>query len=130
MNKLNKRKLSALMKASYNDHLLCVRELINAGADGNTLNKKGFTALMIAVKRNHTKCVEQLLKLKSLDVDKGDFWNKSTALICAAHKGYESCAELLLHVGANMNLPNVENFTPLIYANINGHHECVELLLN
>ena len=95
----------------------------------NTLHKKGFTALMIAVKRNHAKCVEQLLKSKSIDVDKGDFWNKNTALICAAYKGYESCLELLLHAGANVNRPNAEKFTPLIYANINGHHKCVELLL-
>ena len=62
MNRLNKRKLSVLMKASYNGHPRCIIELINTGADVNTLNKIGFTALMIAVKRNHNKCVEQLLK--------------------------------------------------------------------
>ena len=28
-----------------------------------------------------------------------------------------------------MNRPNAEKFTRLIYANINGHHKCVELLM-
>ena len=50
------------MFAVKNNHVQCVNELIQAGADVNVSDRDGLTPLMFAVKENNTKFVKELIK--------------------------------------------------------------------
>ena len=62
-------------------------------------------------------------------VDAGNDRN-NTPLILAASKGMNTCVDLLLKKGANVNAIGENHWTPLFGATIGGHEACVNLLLN
>jgi predicted LPLAT superfamily acyltransferase len=52
---------TALLVASHQGHIECVRVLLDAGADGAHAKNDGATALMVASKEGHLECVRVLL---------------------------------------------------------------------
>ena len=51
------------------------------------------------------------------------------ALMKATESGHLQCVDILLKVGADVNKPDLENYTPLLKASQNSHHQCIEALL-
>ena len=51
------------------------------------------------------------------------------SLMKASESGHLQCVDILLKVGADVNKPDVENYTPLLKVSQNGHHQCIEALL-
>ncbi|XP_042029221.1 ankyrin-1-like isoform X2 [Salvia splendens] len=58
------------------------------------------------------------------------FASVDTPITLAAKTGHAKIVEFLIRHGARFNLPNVEGFTPLHYAILNGNMELLELLRN
>ena len=51
------------------------------------------------------------------------------ALLAAAKKGDAAQVQRLIIAGADVNAPDMQGLTPLYYASIDGHADCVRLLL-
>lgn len=66
---------TALMRAAREDHELCVRALLRAGADPNLVCDKGWSALMDAVTRGSMACVEELLPVSDVETRSQEGWS-------------------------------------------------------
>lgn len=123
-------------------NLEILRILIQGGATLDSFeHTTSYTALMYAVKNNHRDCVSELIKQgANLDIngsisknEDGDLWNPepSTALMVQAGDGNLDMVNLLLRYKPSIDEQNYfNNYTALWYASINGHAECVRLLVN
>lgn len=68
-------------------------------------------------------CVEN-----NIEIDKPDAYGRS-ALHYASMYGHDLICQRLLLLGAQPNAVDLDNYTPLIYAVVNGKLECVRVLL-
>ena len=119
---------TALHFACANNHIECVRLLLQHGADANKADNYGDIPLHAAAYAgDHTKCVRLLLQ-HGANVNKADVHNL-TPLHTACAKDHIECARLLLQHGANVNKADNCGKTPLHIACANGRTECVRLLL-
>ncbi len=85
---------------------------------------KTISALSLAVWANHLPIVELLLKA---GIPPNETTNKGwTPLYFAAHRGSADLCKLLIHYGAQVNIP----VPPLLCAAENGHSEACEILLS
>ena len=128
VNKYNKKGQTALIFAAGNGQTDCVTELINAGADVNIVdnNEKGI-ALQYAVCKGDVNCLKELLSRSEIN-HTNDFGFTSLSLACA--KGFTSCANLLLEVGADVNIITKNDTTALIEAATWDHPNCLQLLID
>jgi ankyrin repeat protein len=93
----------------------------------NGSNASGYSPLIIAAYNNQPGAVKVLLASGA----NPDFRDKmgNTALIGICFKGYAAIGEALLQQGADVNLANYNDATPLIFASTFGNTEIVQLLL-
>lgn len=77
-----------------------------------------------AVKQNDIEAL-QVLIMQETDLD--GVWDGRTPLLMAAEVGLVECAKMLLEASANVNKTCVNQETPLHYASLNGHAECVKV---
>jgi len=99
--------------------------LLDADDDGNT-------ALILAAMHGHVRCVEHLLQLHALPPPTVNHRNVlgRTALFAAASSGHTGCLDVLLRRGgADPNVADLDNCSPLLAAISEGRSECAELLL-
>jgi ankyrin repeat protein len=119
---------TALMCASLNGHIDCVRLLIESGANTNSQNDGGATALLFAARNGHTKCARLLINSganKDAQIECG-----FTALMFAAANGRTECARLLIDAGADKDSKDNDGSTALILAVLGGHADCARLLFD
>eukprot|EP01045_Picozoa_sp_COSAG04_P000823 COSAG04_NODE_23_length_37908_cov_41.289825_17_plen_545_part_00 len=114
--------------------------LLERGANPNLPNSTGRTPLMEATLRGFPPLIELLLQYKA-DIDMLVEWNseaapaeegqmyKSTALSRAVANNQKPAVQLLLERGANPNLADNEELTPLMEAAVNGFPPLLQLLL-
>ena len=138
-----------LKLAAHLNHVECMKNLIEAGADVNY--SKGYisTAVQEAAEKGHEECVQILIKagadVKSGVLSRavlnnhktmGEFLIKSGAdvnegsLGTAVERGHKECVDLLLLSGANVNNDDY-TYPQLIIATRNFRYDgCVETLIS
>jgi hypothetical protein len=119
--------VTALLAASSQGHLECVRALLEAGADVAHASETGVTSLIAASREGNRDCVYALLDAGS-DVAHAAHsgW---TALMTASLQGHLECVRALLEAGADVAQAAASGSTALMAASLQGHFECVRALL-
>nr|TKW41991.1 hypothetical protein SEVIR_1G354500v2 [Setaria viridis] len=150
---------SPLHYAAAQGHHEIVSLLLESGVEINLRNYRGQTALMQACQYGHWEVVQTLI-LFNANVHRTDYLNGGTALHFAALHGHARCLRLVLadYVPSIPNFCTLTNhrsseedsaadfdhealvkmvnqkadggLTPLHMAALNGHVECVQLLLD
>ncbi|KND01062.1 uncharacterized protein SPPG_04154 [Spizellomyces punctatus DAOM BR117] len=107
-----------------------VKEKGVKGFDPNFWTEAGDTPLTIAVMNNDKDMISTLIEngaLLDYRIGKRDGWK--TPLHVAAQNNKITALQTLIGYGAWVNCPDAQNLTPLYYAAVGGHHECVLRLL-
>ena len=122
---------SPYLYAGAEGRLEILRMTLNHGADLASVNRYGGTALIPAAHHGHVETVRLLLTTDT-DIDHVNRlgW---TALLEAiilgdGSKTYVDIVQLLLEAGADVNLPDADNVSPLNHALSRHQTEIVELL--
>ena len=119
-----------------NSNTTCECPLNGTNTSGKNKNNNGKinnkvwknSKLFDAVLDNDTSAVRTCLITDELDVNEYSPEGIS-ALHIASAAGYLECVELLVECGANVDVSDVNNRTPLEYAVIYGNFECASLLI-
>jgi ankyrin repeat protein len=93
------------------------------------IKKKHHTAAVFCAQFYHDAEIESALWQAIDDVDASIDQNGSKLLHLAAHRGYDQMVKILLDVGANINVMNDCDETPLLLGVIGKHESTVEILL-
>ena len=118
---------TALYTAAYQGHSVCVRLLLDAGADKEVMSTVGCTPLFVAAGNGHDAVVRMLLDAGA-DKDRRGA-NGTTPLFVAAEKGHEVSVRMLIKAGADKERAQNEGCTPLCVAAESGHDRVVRALL-
>lgn len=117
---------TAVILATYNDHLGTVEALVEAGAKPCGRDKKGNTALMGAAFKGEPAIVRYLAS-RGCPVDTQNKVGQ-TALMMAALFGRDGAAQALLDLGANPSLKDSSGATALGLAEAQDNAPMVKLL--
>ncbi|CAF4729462.1 unnamed protein product, partial [Rotaria sp. Silwood2] len=127
---MNKSRYYPLHLAVLNNHLECVKVLIEFGAriDGfTTISTEKLTPLMLACQKGFLPIVIYLIE-QGAKVEARDRF-KRTPLIHACMYGNAHIVSYLLRIGANANVFDSSSNTALHYAIAYGWYFCVQLLI-
>lgn len=102
--------------------------LLDAGADPNVRDKDNVTPLIMAASEGFDVVVKALVKAKC-DVNIQNESVKRTALHLLAFKGHTEAVSSLIYGGADIDVCDIDNRTPLWYAIQNKKVDVVRLLL-
>lgn len=108
--------------------LLDKRVLHDLVADINYKGLDQWTALHFAANEGKLEVVHELLKRKKLDKEAMSTIMR-TPLHCAAIRGYLPIVRALISAGAEKNVKDFDENTPLHYASEFGHFECIIYLV-
>lgn len=147
INAQDSKKRTALMIATYNQDVEAVKLLIDVGAEGyldilkltiqagadpTIVNRYGGTALIPAAEHGHVEVIEELLNDTTINVNHVNLlgW---TALMEAivlnnGNPTQQTVVQLLIDHGADVNIPDNNNVTPLQHAKKQGFKE-IEIIL-
>ncbi|MCH5600242.1 ankyrin repeat domain-containing protein [Niabella ginsengisoli] len=118
-----------LFKAVENSDVEKVIELLEKGEDPNAYSKDGLFPLWRAAADNNIEIAKILLKrganVKQRDKIKPAF---STAISYPCQEGYLDMVKLLVENGADVNIKEFRDFTPIRIAARNGHLDIVKYL--
>jgi hypothetical protein len=104
--------------------LLGMIKNVNAGD-----NRGGITALMRAAENNHLDMVTALMSHPGIDLNATPTFNDRTALHRAVHNNHPAIvAQLLSDDRVDSSADDESYGTPLEWAIVHGHHECVRIL--
>ncbi|CAH0552635.1 unnamed protein product [Brassicogethes aeneus] len=103
-----------------------LQDLLKAGRSININDNHGNTPVHIAVINNNVTILKFILEVKSLLVNSRNFKGE-TALFLAVRYQFTDIVLLMLQAGANVNLPNNEEVTPL--HNASNNPEIAHLLI-
>ena len=107
------------MKASINNHLEIVKELLMFGANPRITTSRGESSLTLAcMQENHEIC-ERLI-IAHADVNELDHHKRTPLLKAARHNSKNDILQLLLNHGANPETADEEGNTPLHFAAMRG----------
>ena len=124
---------SALLLATNAKKTKIVKLLLQAGADPNLANHEGLIPLVIAIKNRSINITTALLQnganIDQLSRPMGENFS-ATPLIHFATYGDAISIFALLRLGANINLTNEINISPLGAAALVGNLDIVRLLLD
>ncbi|XP_067936030.1 ankyrin repeat domain-containing protein 55-like [Watersipora subatra] len=121
---------TALHWASQKGHYSCVEILLREARGTNLVNMKdrsGKGAIHYAAAAGHYKVMECLSKIRSCNIHLLDLQDRQP-LHWAAAMGRDACVELLLKLGADPNIHDVDTKNALYYAKRSGYAECVSIL--
>ncbi|CAF4358739.1 unnamed protein product, partial [Rotaria sp. Silwood2] len=130
INRMNKSRFYPLHLAVLNDHLECVKVLLEFGANVDVLTSTSsgkLTSLMLACQKGYFKIVKYLIE-NGAKVEARDRF-KCTPLIHACMCGNAHIVSYLLRMGANANVFDSSLNTALHYAIAYGWYFCVRLLI-
>jgi ankyrin repeat protein len=105
-----------------------VRMLLEKGAEVNLKSTAGCVALAFAAEAGNPRVVSMLIQrgaeVKALSPD------GTTSLMLACQNGWTQAAEMLLDAGADVRQQGgSDDFPPIIFAAMNGHIACVDMLI-
>jgi len=123
----NEKGKNALMAAAKNVNMELYNKLLERGISVETRSKTGGTLLMYAVHGNDKAMIQTVLAASDhIDAQSSNGW---TALMIAAAKGFENGVRLLVAAGADANMPDVYQWSPLMRAIDNKHFDVAHYLL-
>jgi ankyrin repeat protein len=146
-NTANDEGETALMTVARTGSVEAAKLLIKARANVNAVESwRGQTALMWAAAQSNPDMVRLLLKAgaKPDVISAVRDWARKvtaeprpqnrppggfTALLLAAREGCAACAQALVKGGADLNLTNPENITPLLEAILNARFDTAKVLI-
>ncbi|KAK3862975.1 hypothetical protein Pcinc_031203 [Petrolisthes cinctipes] len=101
----------AIVDAARRGNLELMEECLKAGVSVNSLDKSGCSPLHAAAQAGHRNCVDRLVQDTRIQVN---LQNKlgDTPLHCAAYRGHAEVVQLLLKMGARIDIVNKDNCTP------------------
>lgn len=120
---------TALHLAAEAGHEQVVSLLLEKGADPNLKATDGSTPLWRAAKFGKYEVVKQLLPLDGLDIN-AKSKNFMAPLAEAAREGHEKVVTLLVEKGADLNIKDDEDSTPLLWAACRGKIAVVKEFLS
>ena len=97
--------------------------------DINMVNSKGDTILLVAATLANKDAVDELLAMGA-DVNKANAFTKDTPLIRSLYYGSPAISKRLVHSGANINVKNNYNQSPLFIALEKKQAELIDLFLS
>lgn len=119
--------------AGAEGYLNILKLTIQAGADPSILNRYGGTALIPAAEHGHVEVIVELLTNTDIDVNHVNHlgW---TALMEAivlnnGNPTQQAVIQLLIEHGADVNIPDQNNVTPLQHAKQRGFQEIEQILI-
>ncbi|KAJ8919027.1 hypothetical protein NQ315_016932 [Exocentrus adspersus] len=118
--------LSGVLRAVVEGNLDAVKAMIESGKSVNINDNNGNTPLHIAVIKNNLKILEYLLSRYDIIVNVRNFRGE-TPLYEAVKIGHLTSTKMLIAAGANVNIPNYEDVTPL-HISV-SHPEILHLLI-
>jgi len=98
------------------------------GALDDTFGYNDATAVHLAAMNGHTDVVAYLINSGVADINAQDADGR-TALACACADGAQDVVQLMVSEGAEMDIEDMDHYTPLHHAALNGHDEIVKFLL-
>ncbi|KAJ8919026.1 hypothetical protein NQ315_016931 [Exocentrus adspersus] len=101
-----------VLKAVVEGNLKKVKYLVRQGNSININDSSGNTPLHVAVIKNNIEILDFLLSQDSIDLNLQNFCGE-TPLLLAIKEEKIDAAKKLIHAGANVNIPNNEDVTPL-----------------
>lgn len=119
---------NAIISASRNGHINCIKILVEKGIDVNSKDKEGNTSLHTVIKDCYN--VEKILDTVKVLIELGaniecKNINGITPLHTCALCGANECFRLLIELGADISSKDNRQLTPLFHAASEGHFECV-----
>ncbi|XP_059176666.1 LOW QUALITY PROTEIN: ankyrin repeat and SOCS box protein 3-like [Physella acuta] len=118
---------TALHYASHT--AVAVEKLLRAGADVNVTDQDGCTPLLMAATEGLDHVIHSLCQTPGVDVNIATHSSRKTPLHILAYKGHIRCVNDLIAAGADINLPDKEQKTPLWYAVAKERYDITALLL-
>ncbi|MDJ0679145.1 MAG: ankyrin repeat domain-containing protein [Xenococcaceae cyanobacterium MO_167.B52] len=106
---------TALIKASQEQAIDIVRDLLIQGVNINLKNNDGNNALWFACFRNNMDLMKLLIDA-GIDLDNQND-NGVTVLMYAASSGKPKAVKFFLEAGANPNLKNLDDFRAIDFSN-------------
>jgi len=100
-----------------------------AKKDINIVNSKGDSLLLVAATIGNYTAVEELLSAGA-DVNKPNTLTKDTALLRSIYYDFPDITRRLIYSGANINIKNNYNHSPMFLALEKQNGELIDLLLN
>jgi ankyrin repeat protein len=122
------RSATPLIVAARKGQAALVQTLLDRGADLHAKDISGHTPFLAAASGGHTAIVQSLLA-KGMDVNSKVDFSGVTALMLAAERGASDTVRALLDHGADNTAKDVEGWSAVVYADMNGHTEMVKTLL-
>ncbi|XP_063420155.1 ankyrin repeat and SOCS box protein 8-like [Mytilus trossulus] len=120
---------TALHHAAREGHTESVNILLKYGANTEARDKvEHRTPLHCATARNKTECMDMLITKGGAFIDARDK-NNNTALHIAVSVGNVNDVTLLVERGADKNLKNYKDQTPIVLAVHKGNEDCADVLL-
>ena len=119
--------INALMVATYNSNIDCVKLLLAYGATPN-IATGSHSPLMLAAINANAQCIRILLEHDSNPNIQDKYGN--TALMLAARAKDVQCLQLLIDAGTDLNLRDDDNFHALLIAQCCENNDaCISLLI-
>jgi ankyrin repeat protein len=126
---VNDAGLTALATGVANGHLELVQLLLDAGADAAIVDKRGNNLLHHAVDAGNADIVALLLEQDGIDINRARDQYGSTPLIMAARDNNVVMAQLLMDHGADLEVGDDWNDTPVNIAAYRGSLDVLKLLV-
>ena len=127
VNRINKKKYTALWFAADNRNLKCLRMLLEAGAPPNVASSKG-TPLMAAISPGSLDCFKVLLEHGSETNYKND--EGECAVTLAATRCLDDYMKLLIDRGTNLNVEDSNGRSPVMLATAYERRNILKMLLD
>lgn len=132
INGQDDRGRTALMQAAFFGHADILEFLLQQpNININAQDHKKYTALSLAASVGRENIMKILLKVHHIDVNTQNTITGNTPLIQASKEGHENIVNLLLNIPTiNLNIRNLDGFTGLMLAVLNGREVIAKRLLN
>ena len=131
----SRRGMTALHKATKEGYIDIVKILLSAGANPNIVDTVNRSPLHYAIEYGHVDLVRILIDAGvHLDISKGEYWSNyrkdTTVLHMAITNEDTAMVKLLLNAGANPDIKNWRDWTPLHRVAWLGSTDLAKLLLD